>query len=87
MSQITVRGFDKVLERSIRELAKSQGVSLNQAAVILLRQGAGLAKPAARPDRVGDSLKKFVGRWSKAEEAEFLSVVAPLEKVDASFWK
>lgn len=87
MNQITVRGFDRALDRRIRELAKSHGVSLNQAAVMLLKQGAGLATPPGRPKLVGDALKKFVGRWSKDEESEFLAAVAPLEKVDASLWK
>lgn len=86
MNQITVRGFDRALDRRIRELAKSHGVSLNQAAVMLLRQGAGLAMPTGRPSCVGDALKKFIGRWSKEEEAEFLAAVAPLEKVDTSLW-
>lgn len=87
MTQITVRGFDRELDRCIRKLAKSREISLNQAAVILLKQGAGIAIPAGRPKRVGNALKKFIGRWSAKEEAEFLATLAPLEKVDASLWK
>jgi hypothetical protein len=87
MNQLTVRGFDEALRRRIREVAKSRGVSLNQAAVLLLKQGAGLAASADRRGKVGDALKKFSGRWSKDEEAEFLEAIRPLEKVDPSFWK
>jgi len=86
MNQLTVRGFDKALARRIREVAKARGLSLNQAAVLLMRQGAGLA-PAAPPQCVGDSIKAFIGAWSREEEAEFRRAVRPLEKVDAAFWK
>lgn len=43
MNQLTVRGFDRALARRIREVGKARGLSLNQAVVLLIRQGAGLA--------------------------------------------
>ena len=48
MNQLTVRGFDKELERRLRRTAKERGVSLNQAAPILLREGAGSVASEAR---------------------------------------
>ena len=87
MNQLTVRGFDKALQRRIRDVAKARGISLNQAAVLMLKEGAGLAGNSGRPGKVGDALKKFVGRWSKREEAEFREAIRPLEKVDPSLWK
>lgn len=86
MNQLTLRGFDKALARRIREEAKARGLSLNQAAVLLLRQGAGLA-PADHPKRVGESMKELIGAWSEGEEAEFRRAVRPLEEVDPAFWK
>ncbi len=86
MTQLTVRGFDKALARRIRALAKARGLSLNQAAVLLLRRGAGLA-PVEAPPYVGDSMKALIGTWSREEEAEFLRAVRPLGEVDADFWK
>ena len=44
MNQITVRGFDDELSACLRRLAKREGLSLNQAALRLLRRGAGLAE-------------------------------------------
>ncbi len=38
MNQLTVRGFDKDLQRCLREFARRQGVSLNRAAVTLMRR-------------------------------------------------
>ena len=49
MNQLTVRGFDKGLERRLRQVARDRGVSLNRAALILLREGAGLGAPPGRP--------------------------------------
>ena len=41
MKQLTVRGFDDELAEAIRQLARRDGTSLNQAALKLLRRGAG----------------------------------------------
>ena len=56
MKQLTIRGFDKRLEREIRELAAREGVSLNKAVLRLLRRGAGLKEPESALDVVGASL-------------------------------
>ena len=55
MDQLTVRGFDQALARRIKEVAKKQRISLNQAAVMLLRQRAGLDPISKPPERIGDS--------------------------------
>ena len=86
MNQLTVRGFDPALARCIREVAKTHGVSLNQAVLLLMRQGAGLA-PAGPPRCVGDSMNTLIGTWSRKEEEEFRRAVRPFEEVDADFWK
>ena len=87
MKQLTVRGFDKDLERRLRDVAKTRGVSLNQAVLILLREGAGLEMPRRRSNTVGDSLDGLIGSWSKAEESEFLQAISPLEEIDPSLWR
>jgi hypothetical protein len=87
VDQRTVRGFDKALARRINQVAKAHGVSLNQAAVMLLRQGAGLESAARQSRRVGDSLNKLIGTWTRAETTQFLESARPLEKVEAEFWK
>lgn len=43
MKQITVRGIDDELSASVRRLADQDGVSVSQAALSLLRRGAGLS--------------------------------------------
>jgi hypothetical protein len=83
---LTVRGFDKDLERRLRGVAKARGVSLNQAALILLREGAGLEAPRRRAHTIGDPLDGLIGSWSEAEESEFLQAISPLEEIDPSLW-
>ena len=87
MRQLTLRGFDKALERRLREVARTRGVSLNQAALILLREGAGLLEPLRPATVVGDSLDHLIGSWSVEEEAEFLKALAAFETVDPSLWR
>ncbi len=87
MNQLTVRGFDKDLERLLRAVARERGVSLNQAALILMRQGAGLGAGRRRPNTVGDSLDHLIGRWSSDEGAELEAAVEILEKVDEPLWR
>jgi hypothetical protein len=87
VKQLTVRGFDKDLERRLRDVAKARGVSLNQAALILLREGAGLDGPRRRANVVGDSLDHLIGSWSKAEESEFLQAISGLEEIEPSLWQ
>lgn len=87
MKQLTVRGFDKELERRLRDVAKTRGVSLNQAVLILLREGAGLEAPGRRANVVGHSLDDLIGSWSKAEETEFLRAISGLDEVDPALWR
>jgi hypothetical protein len=87
MDQLTVRGFDKALERRLREVAKERGVSLSQAALILLREGAGLGTPERGARAVGSSLDHLIGSWSEEEERQFLGAISGLEDVEAGLWR
>jgi hypothetical protein len=87
MNQLTVRGFDKALERRLREIARARGVSLNQAALILMRQGAGLGRADRQARAVGPSLDHLIGSWSEDEERQFLDAIGALEEVDQELWR
>ncbi|HSR69788.1 MAG TPA: hypothetical protein VLU25_17795 [Acidobacteriota bacterium] len=73
MNQLTIRGFGRDLEEKIRSLAEVENISLNKAAVRLLRRGAGLDQ-SDEWDPIGNSLDHFFGTWS-AEEKEFMDKV------------
>jgi len=86
MKQLSIRGFDKELERRIRELAEARNISLNKAAVLLLRKGAGLGETKPHVNIIGDSLDEFIGSWAEKDESEFLECVEVFEQVDDSLW-
>ena len=84
MNQLTVRGFDDELSASVCGLAKREGISLNQAALRLLRKGAGLADGKGNPNEIGSPLDDLFGIWSR-EEAEAFN--AAFEIVGETAWK
>ena len=86
VTQLTIRGFGKELERRLRDEARRRGLSLNRAALALLRRGAGLEeRPASNP--VGSALDPLIGTWTEAESREFASATAVFERVDEGFWR
>ena len=87
MNQLTVRGFDDELSERIRRLAKRDGTSLNQAALKLLRKGAGLADPAQKADTVGAALDHLIGSWSDDEAAELDAALEEFENIDEAAWR
>lgn len=70
MTQLTLRGFDPELEKRLRELAARDQLSLNKAALKLMRRGAGL-EAASPPNRqIGERLRHFSGRMSVSDARE-----------------
>ncbi|WP_232210364.1 hypothetical protein [Nitrococcus mobilis] len=49
MNQLTFRGLDKELERRIRQLAEQEHISMNKAALKLMRRGSGLDRAVPDP--------------------------------------
>jgi hypothetical protein len=86
LKQLTIRGFDPDLEHRLRLEARNGGLSLNQAAIRLLRRGAGLGVTTS-PNVVGSSLDHLIGTWSESDEREFLEATAFFEQVDEEFWR
>ena len=87
MNQITVRGFDDELSATLRRLAQREGISLNQAALRLLRKGAGQADGSARADTVGASLDHLIGTWTQADADEIDAALEEFETIDEAAWK
>lgn len=87
MNQLTIRGFDDDLSASVRRLAKREGISLNQAALRLLRKGACLADGSRGSDVVGSSLDHLIGRWTPDEADEMDSALEEFGTVDEAIWQ
>lgn len=87
MRQLTVRGFDDRLVRKIKGLAEREGVSLNQAVLRLLREGAGLAERSEPANVVGDALDHLIGTWTDEQAAVVEDAVADFERIDEAMWE
>ena len=87
IAQLSLRGFDKHLEQHLRDLAKREGISLNKAALKLMKKGAGLSDEPASSTAIGNALDRFIGSWSEDEERDVLEGIAMFETVDESLWK
>ena len=87
MKQLTVRGFDDELAEAIRQLARRDGTSLNQAALKLLRRGAGLPDGQGDSRNIGDALDDLIGSWTQQETDDFDRALEHFESVDESDWK
>ena len=86
MNQLTIRGFNEELAESIRGLARRDGTSLNQAALKLLRKGAGLGEEASNANTIGDSLDDLFGTWSREESEAFNAALEVFGQVDEAAW-
>jgi len=84
MPQITLRGMDPDVERTIRNLAKKSGKSINRVILDLVYQHAGFAKKGAGP--LASSLKKMAGGWSEEEASAFFESIKSCEQIDADMW-
>jgi hypothetical protein len=86
-NQITVRGLDAETESRLRGLANRRSMSMNKAAVMLIRKGAGLKSEDEGPETVGASLDSFVGSWTPEQEREFLRSIRDMEQIDKELWQ
>lgn len=86
MNQLTVRGVDDELNVIMRRLADQEGISLNQAALRLLRKGAGLTDNKGNPNAIGASLDDLFGAWSRDEAESFEAALEVFETVDEAAW-
>lgn len=80
MSQITLRGMDPELENAVRRLAARQRISLNKAALQLLRKGAGISD-SKMPRGIGDGLDDWVGSMTSGDARAITEAVEELDRL------
>ncbi len=85
MKSITIHGLDDMLDKQIREKAKSQGLSLNKTIKKLLGKSLGINQ-GKETDHRKDFLDVF-GAWSEEDLKEFNRAAIDLEKIDPHDWK
>lgn len=82
MTQLTLRGFDPELQRRLKEQARRNATSLNQAALQLMRRGAGLEGSGKPARAIGNALTRFAGRMNAAEARAIDRAVSKLRQTD-----
>ncbi len=75
------------MEQHIVRVARDEGISLNQAALKLLRRSAGIEDEANAGDAVGTSLDYLIGTWTADELNEMKQSLGELSQIDESMWK
>ena len=85
MPQITLRGIDPDVERTIRAVAKKTGKSINRVILDMVYQHAGIAKKGGRP--LGDSLRSLAGGWSEDDASAFFESIKSCEQIDEDMWR
>jgi len=85
--QITLRGLDPDVVQEIQRIARAENLSRNQAALRLLKKGAGLTEEKIPPRVIGNSLDRWVGDWSEEESREFLDSIQSCEQIDPEMWR
>ena len=80
MTTMTLRGIDDTLAQALKELARSQGISLNALTLRLIREATGVDK--RKRTLMYHDLDKLAGTWGKDDEEAFLKVTHSLETID-----
>ena len=85
MRQLTIRGIDSDLSVAVESVARRDGISTSEAALKMLRKGAGL--PDVPLTGASASLARFAGSMT-AEDADAVDVAVEeaFETIDASKW-
>lgn len=80
--QYTLRSIPEDVDFALRAKAASQGKSLNEIAIEVLRQGLSLSSPLTKKR----DLSEFVGSWTEPDP-EFDKAIAECRQIDPEDWK
>ena len=76
--ELTVQGLDEEMRDHLLQLATRERISLNEAALRLMRSGAGLRDRGP----IGKSLDHLAGSWTRAEAEAFDKELEVFETLD-----
>ena len=86
MKQLTIRGFDPVLESEIRDLARRENISLNKAVLRILHRGLQRSEDGLKDGVIGSSLDHLAGTWSEADGRVMDEVTKDFGRIDPELW-
>jgi len=85
MKQLTIRGVDEKLHKTLQNKANQQGVSMNRYVLYLIKESVGLAARSL-PEQEFDDLDNLAGTWTEAEYAEFVTNLDEQRQIDEEMW-
>lgn len=84
MKQLTLRNIDAEIAGELETMVREEGLSLNQAALKMLRRGMNMAN---EPKPIGNSLEWFIGSLSADEASEFEKATESTRQIDPDWLK
>lgn len=81
---ITLRNLPSEVARLVREKARAEGISLNQAVIGVLEAYLG---GRGRTETVHHDLDELAGAWTAAEAAAFEQALAEQRRLDPELWR
>ena len=84
--QLTVRGFGEDLANAVQRLAAREQISLNQAALRLLRQGAGLSDPFGSPKPPHRPIEDLFGSWTQENAVAVEDALSDFAAIEPDVW-
>ena len=86
MKAITIRGIDSSISEKLKQLAKTEGKSVNQLVLDLIRQNLGMQKKKKFTRRYND-LDHLFGKWSQTEFKKIQGFIDSQRKIDPEMWQ
>lgn len=86
MKAITIRGIDEAVSEKLKQTAKTEGKSINQLVLDLIRQNVGMQKKK-KFNRQYDDLDHLFGKWSGAEFEKMKGLLDNQRKIDPELWR
>jgi hypothetical protein len=88
MTQLTIRGIDEKLHKSLKEAAARQDVSMNRYLVRVLNEAVGIYQvKSSQQTQEYDDLDHLAGSWREDEADEFDRLLAEQRSIDESLWQ
>ena len=79
--QYTIRGIPSAVDDALRERARTQGKSLNEAAIDALAEGSGLAHTPRKRRNLDD----IAGSWKSEKTVQ--AALAAQDRIDEDLWR
>ena len=85
MKAITIRGIDSAVSEKLKLAAKTEGKSVNQLVLDLIKQNMGMQKRKKFTRQYND-LDQLFGKWSHAEFEKIQGFIDSQRKIDPELW-